>query len=208
MEIRGYNKFKQTFNALFKKYHPDNSISGNAEKFIKYKTKYDRLLSSNAVKNIHNIVELDITTTQAFNGCELHYDKYTIKVPKHFYNDNKYFQLNDEIKLYINIIPEKDETINFINGDLMVTKNVHYNIFDIILGKNITLNVFGEKYELKIKPYELLKRKSFKIPKAGYPQKNKKLRNDLTIKFLFDSLILSEKDIFIIKEIKNNYGKC
>lgn len=211
MIIKGYNKFKQVFNDLFKKYHPDNTITGDAEKFIKYKNIYDDLLNSNTIEKIQNNIEIDITTTKAYNGCEIKYDNYTLKIPKNFYNDKKSIDIVDKnnniIKFFINIIPEKDERIYFSNGNLIVIKEVHINIFDIILGKNIVLDIFGEKYDLKLKPYEVLTKSSITIPNKGYPKRNNNKRNDLTVKFLFDMIPLSEKDIDVIKGLKKNYEK-
>lgn len=210
MIIKSYGKFKKIFNDLFKKYHPDNKETGDAEKFIKYKNTYDKLLNSDVLKNIQNNIELDITTTQAFNGCEIKYMNYTIKIPKYFYNDKKFISVTnkngDVIKFFINIVPEKDESIYYnSDSDLIVIKNVHVNIFDVILGNTKTLNIFGEEYNLKIKPYSIFHRSSIIIPNKGYKKRHSNIRNDLTIKFIFDNIELSKKDIKIIKGLSKKY---
>lgn len=217
MFFKSYKQFKDSFNKLFKKYHPDNTETGDAELFMKYKEAYDNAIKSGLVDKIINNEEIEITTTQAFNGCVVKCRDFDLKLPAKFYNKHKRIEVIDKKgilhKIYVKIIPEKDEKVSYdihdkIFSDLMVTKIVKVNIFDIILGCKKHLNVFGEDYVLELQPYEVLKIKNKEIPNMGYPMRfNIDKRNPLKIQFVVDHIKLSKKDIKIIEDLREKYGK-
>lgn len=217
MFFKSYKQFKDSFNKLFKKYHPDNTETGDAELFMKYKEAYDNAIKSGLVDKIINNEEIEITTTQAFNGCVVKCRDFDLKLPAKFYNKHKRIEVIDKKgilhKIYVKIIPEKDEKVSYhihdkIFADLVVTKIVKINIFDIILGCKKHLNVFGEDYVLELQPYEVLKIKNKEIPNMGYPMRfNIDKRNPLKIQFVVDHIKLSKKDIKIIEDLREKYGK-
>lgn len=214
MFFKSYNEFKNYFNKIFKKYHPDNKETGNAELFIKYKKTYDEAIKSGIIKKIINNEEIEITTTQAYNGCVVNCHAFNIKIPEKFYNKKQKIEIIDKNnilhKIYVKIIPEKDEIISYDKkfADLIITKIIHVNIFDIILGCEKSFLIFGKEISIKIKPYEILKNPIKKIEGLGYPQRyNIKKRNPLYLQFKLDNLKLKEEDIKYIKELRNRYEK-
>lgn len=214
MFFKNYNEFKNYFNNIFKKYHPDNKETGNAELFIKYKKTYDDAIKSGIVKKIIHNEEIEITTTQAYNGCVVNCHTFDIKIPQKFYNKKQKIEVIDKNnilhKIYVKIIPEKDEIITYDKkfADLIITKIISLNIFDIILGCEKSFLIFGEKIKIKIKPYEIFKNPIKKLDGLGYPQRyNITKRNPLYLQFKLDKIDFTNKDIKYIKELRDKYEK-
>lgn len=217
MFFKSYKQFKDSFNNLFKKYHPDNAETGDAEMFMKYKEAYDNAIKSGLVDKIINNEEIEITTTQAFNGCVVKCRDFDLKLPPKFYNKHKRIEVVDKKgvlhKIYVKIIPEEDEKVKYhINdiafADLIITKIVKVNIFDIILGCKKTFKVFGKDVTINLKPYEVLKVKNKELPNMGYPMRfNIDKRSPLYIQFKIDIVDLDKKDIKILNDLREKYGK-
>lgn len=214
MFFKSYKEFKNYFNKIFKKYHPDNKETGDAELFIKYKKTYDEAINSGIIKKIINNEEIEITTTQAYTGCTINHDKFTIKIPKYFYNKRQRIEILDKDnvlhKIYVKIIPEKDEILSYSNkfADLIITKVIYLNIFDVILGCEKKINIFGKEFNVKIKPYEIFKTQIKKLEGMGYPQRyNTEKKNPLFLQFKLDIIKLKDEDLKYIKELQKNYEK-
>lgn len=213
MFFKSYKQFKDSFNSLFKKYHPDNQETGDAEMFMKYKQVYDDTINSGLLDKIINNEVIDITTTQAFEGCIIHCQNFDLKIPPKFYNKKKRLEVMDKngvvYKIYVNIVPEDDETIYYDKrfADLIVTKIVHVNALDIILGCRKTLKVFGKDVTINLKPYEVLKSKK-EIPNMGYPQRyNIDKRNPLRVQFMIDNIELTNEDIQVLQQMREKYER-
>lgn len=213
MFFKSYKDFKNSFNQLFKKYHPDNKETGNAELFMKYKSLYDNTIQSGLINKIINNKVIDITTTQAYQGCVVNCDGIDIKISKKFYNKKNRIEIEDKngvlYKIYVNIIPENDEIIKYDNkySDLIITKIVEINLFDVILGFEKEIVSLGEKYKIKIKPNELFNSSFYKkIENAGYPQRyNISKRNPLYIKFKVKNVNLGKDDKKIFEVMREKY---
>lgn len=206
MVFKDFKTFKQTFNKLFKKYHPDNLETGDAEKFINYKNMYDKIIE---MKN--NQIKINITTTQAFKGTTINTEKFTIIIPPKYYQEKPFIDIigkdGKKYKIYIHIIADQDECINYEGShrDLMITKNIPINIFEIILGCEKIITVLGETIKIKIQPFEILKNPIKILHNKGYIKRNKIDRNDLTIKFKYVNIELINDDIKILKEMSKKY---
>lgn len=206
MVFKDFKTFKQTFNKLFKKYHPDNLETGDAEKFMNYKKMYDKIIE---IKN--NQVRINITTTQAFLGTTINTEKFTIIIPPNYYQKKPFIDIlgkdGKKYKIYIHIIADQDEYIKYDekHKDLIIIKYVPINIFEIILGCEKTITVLGEMINLKISPFDVLKNPTKVLHNKGYIKRNKKERNDLTIMFKYVNTELSNNDIKIIKDMSRRY---
>ena len=217
MFFKSYKQFKDSFNQLFKKYHPDNKETGDAEMFMKYKKAYDDAINSGLVDKIINNEEVNITTTQAFNGCVVSCKDFELKIPPKFYNKKKRLEITDKNgvihKIYVNIVPEPDEKVRYhvhdkMFADLIVTKLVKVNILDIILGCKKTIKVFGKDLELNIEPYEVLRVKNKEIPDKGYPKRfNIDKRSPLIIQFVLDKLPFDRNDLKTLEQMREKYDQ-
>lgn len=213
MFIKSYAQFKNTFNKLFKKYHPDNKETGDAELFIKYKKTYDEIINSGLIKKIINNEEIEITTTQAFNGCVVKSDKLNIQIPPKSYNKKIEVMDKDKnnilYKIYVKIIPEKDEKICYNEfSDLIITKIIEIDIFDIIFGLEKKINILGDEKTIKVKPYELLFSKRKTIENIGYPRySDSNKRSPLILQFKVNTYQFDKKDIEILNNLREKYGK-
>ena len=210
--IKSYQAFRAAFNELFKKYHPDNKETGHAEKFMKYHQAYEEL-KANGIADKLAEETISITTTQAYTGCLVKCKNFTLSIPPKFYYSKDTRIIKDKKgdfhKIYIKIIPEDDEIISFNNkfSDLMITKQVKVNIFDVVKKKKKELEILGEKIILEVKPNELLMRKSFTINDKGFPQRhNLSKRNPLTIQFKFVKIDLNDRDLSVINKMREHYG--
>lgn len=210
--IKTYQAFKETFNELFKKYHPDNKETGDAEMFIKYHQAYEEMINNDIVKKLPE-ESISITITQAYQGCIVKCKNFSLVIPEKFYpsKDSRFVKDKNGTfhKIYIKIIPDKDELLTLGDkfNDINIIKYIGVSVFDIILGFEKEITVLGETIKLKVKPYEVLRKSSIILKGKGYPQRfNPKERNPLTIKFKFDKIDLNENDLSIIKEMRDKYG--
>jgi DnaJ-class molecular chaperone len=209
MIYKNFDEFKLAYKELFKKYHPDNKETGDAEKFIKYKKIYDKVLK----KREKNLIYTDISIEQAYFGTSIKKDSKTIIIPAGYYPKG-FIEVSDKdgnkFKVKINIIPNDDEVFEYSKklSELMITKYVHLDIFDIILGCKKSIKIFGETFQIILKPFETLS-KPYKVIKGkGYPKRLKRNeRNDLTIKFRYDTYELSVDDKKQLEEMSKHYGK-
>ena len=217
MFFKSYKQFKDSFNSLFKKYHPDNQETGDAELFMKYKQVYDDTINSGLIDKIINNEEVNITTTQAFHGCIVSCKDFELKIPPKFYNKKKRLEITDKNgiihNIYVNIVPESDEKVKHhihdkMFADLIVTKLVKVNIFDIMFGCKKKVKAFGEELEIKLEPYEALRIKNKEIPNKGYPKRfNIDKRNPLIIQFILEKLELESEDKKILQKMREKYGR-
>jgi len=207
--IKNLFQLKQLFRKLSKQYHPDNQETGDAEKFVELKNEYDIIRAELEDKDGIKIVK--ITTTQAYKGCSILYKNYKIDIHPHYngVGEHKIILLNKNGKkerFIVKIIPEKDEKIEYINNELIITKIIDINIIDVIIGSVKRISFLGNNYDVIIKPYELLKQTIKKIANKGYPSFNNKGKNNpLILKFNITYPILTKKDIKKLKEIGRNY---
>jgi DnaJ-class molecular chaperone len=209
MIYKNIDEFKRSYKELFKKYHPDNKETGDSEKFIKYKKIYDKVLKDRE----KNLIYADISIDQAYFGTSIKKDSKTIIIPAGYYPKG-FIEVSDKngqkIKVKINIIPNDDEVFEYSKklSELMIIKYVHLDIFDIILGCKKSIKIFGETFQIILKPFETLGIDHKTIKGKGYPKRFKRCeRNDLTIRFKYDTLSLSEDDKEQLKEMSKHYGK-
>lgn len=201
--IKNFFELKKIFKKLSKKYHPDNIETGNASDFIEMKKEYDELKKT--FKNSY--MNLYITPTQAYKGCTICLNDDKIIIPPLFNDFSKPIILNN-VKIYIKIKPDKDESITWDNNNLIIKKNIDINVFDAILGFQKEILFLGDKYIINIKPYTLLKHKILKLLDKGYPSfEDKNKRNPLYLIFNITYNDISEKDKIKIKKIVSKYGK-
>lgn len=206
MVFKDFRTFKQTFSKLFKKYHPDNLETGDAEKFMAYKKMYDDTIK---IKNTQ--IKVDITTTQAYFGTIINTKKFTIIISPKYYPNNKPTVIigkdGQKYQVFVNIIAENDECIKYEGKDkeLMITKIIPVNLFEILLGCKKTITVLGETLELKLTPNDVLSNHTKVLPYKGYIKRDKSGRNPLTLKFKYVNTILDDEDLTTLKEMSEKY---
>lgn len=211
-KIKSMANLNSLFRKLCKKYHPDNSKTGDKEIFIALKNEYDDV--KKIIKKQPTKIRINISLTNAFNGCEVNYgESAMIKIPNHFYPSEKTLVEDLKGNLYqvsIRIIPNDDEEITFMrNGDIVVTKVVDNSIFDLLLKSEITYTIFGQEEKLQLTD-DIIRNfdKFIIIPNKGYPLKsNRKKRGNLRLRLKIKNIELSKEDIDIILRMKEKYQK-
>lgn len=211
-KIKSMANLNSLFRKLCKKYHPDNSKTGDKEIFIALKNEYDDV--KKIIKNQPTKIKINISLTNAFNGCEVNYGKSAmIKIPNHFYPSEKTLVEDLKGNLYqvsVRIVPNDDEEITFMrNGDIIVTKVVDNSIFDLLLKSEITYTIFGQEEKLQLTD-DIIRNfdKFIIIPNKGYPLKlNRKKRGNLRLRLKIKNIELSKEDIDIILRMKEKYQK-
>ena len=213
MKIDSRRKFKDTFNKLFKKYHPDNQETGDAELFIKYKTAYDEALKMGVLHKLPEEV-ITITTEQAFSGTTIDYKNVQIVIPPKFHRSGKTITFEDmsgeRHYIKIDIVPVKDETIHYDeSGEMEIERFVHITTLDAILGFKKTLDIFENKIILNYKPYELLKGNRIRwfVGCGFWKLREPKERNALKITFIIEQTEFDEEDIQTLEIMREIYAK-
>lgn len=197
MIFKNYNEFKSYFRKMFKKYHPDNKLTGDTQQFIKYKELYDKVQKKNTKH---------ISIEEAYNGSIIEYDNIKIQLPKYFYN--RKIKLSEESYIDLIITPQKDEKISYDkNGNLLITKIIHFNLFHIIFGMNYNIHYLGKEIRLKVKPYEIFKLLPYiKLKNMGYPlKKNTNKRSFLSLQFKFDVIKFDYVENNLLKKMRERY---
>ena len=213
MRIDTYKAFKDTFNKLFKKYHPDNKETGDAELFIKYKNAYDEALKA-GVADLLPEDTITITTKQAFTGTTINYNGVKIIIPPKFYKRHRNIMFNDKDGknhcVKIDVSPScSNEILKYSGryGELEITRIINVTFLDAILGGKKELDIFGEKVYIEYKPYELFNHPIKVFPNKGFWNKMNPLkRNDLTIKFMIKRIDLTKNDRKILEDMRERYG--
>lgn len=207
--IKNIFQLKKIFRKLSKKYHPDNKETGDINKFIELKNEFDILktkLTSKPQKLIFNI-----TTEQAYNGCDIQVDNYTFRIPPKIYNRNNILVSDNKniFSITVNIKPMIDEEITYSRyGDLIVTKYIPIKLLDLFFENTINIKLFNEKHKIKLQPKEILKHISspLTIKGIGYPLKsNKNKKGIIKLKFQLQINEINKKDKKILKEIRKKY---
>lgn len=213
MKIDSRRKFKDTFNKLFKKYHPDNQETGDAELFIKYKTAYDEALKMGVLHKLPEEV-IGITTEQAFSGTTIDYKNVQIVIPPKFHRSGKTITFEDmsgeRHYIKIDIVPIKDEAIHYDEfREMEIERFIHITTLDVILGFTKTLDIFKNRIILNYKPYEILKGNAIKwFPGCGFWKiREPNERNPLKIKFIIEKTDFEEEDRKILEGLREKYAK-
>lgn len=213
MIIDNYKSFKDTFNRLFKKYHPDNKETGNAELFIKYKNAYDEALKAGVIDSLPED-NINISEIDAFFGKTInYYDIAKIIIPPKFYNKNKNIMFTDKKGkkhcVRINIVPSNLDTKIYydLDGNMDIVKYINVTFLDAILGCNFSIDIFGENVIINYKPYELFDCPKKVIKNKGFWKKNNlEERVDVTIRFIMKKTILSKEDIQLLEKMREKYA--
>lgn len=207
--IKNLFQLKQIFRRLSKQYHPDNQETGDAEKFVELKNEYEIIKATLEEKDGEKIIH--ITTTQAYKGCQILYKTYKIDIhPKYNGKGEHKIILMDKNrkkeKVIVKIVPEKDEILEYIDNEILITKKIDINIIDAIIGCTKNISFLGKQYDVVVKPYEILKHNIKRIANKGYPSFSKKDKcNPLILKFNITYPSFTNKDIKKLKEIGRNY---
>ena len=213
MKIDSRRKFKDTFNKLFKKYHPDNQETGDAKEFIRYRDAYLKAIEMGALKDLPQDI-LTITTTQAFTGTTLDYNNVGIIIPSGFYKSSQTIVINDSNgkpqTIRIEIVPsEPSESFTYKgpNMDMLITKTIHVNPLEAMVGGEKIIDVLGEKVTVEYQPNALFKRPVYELKGKGFWKRVEKARGDVIVKFFIDMIDLTKEDRKVLEGISKKYGK-
>jgi len=213
MIIDNYKSFKEVFNGLFKKYHPDNQETGNAELFIKYKNAYDEALKQ-GVADILPEATIGVTLDQAFFGATIDYNGVKIVIPPKFYRKHRNITFKDNdgnnhcVKIDV-VSNNNDEILNYTGrySELEVEKIIPVTFLDAVLGTEKTIDIFGEKIILKYKPYELFSHPIKWISNKGFWSKMNPLkRNTLIVRCIMKHINVDKEDKKILESMRKKYG--
>ena len=212
MKIDTRRKFKDTFNKLFKKYHPDNKETGDAELFIQYKAAYDEALKKGVLHQLPEDI-INITTEQAFFGTTVDYKGVKIIIPPKYYKTKNCISFNDKNGnnhvVRIGIEPVKGEILNYGEyGELEVIERIiEITLFDAILGFKKTLEIFGNDIIIEYKPYEVLKHPVKWFSKCGYWKMwDSTERHGLQTRCVIKNVDLDESDRKILEIMREKYA--
>lgn len=213
MKIDSRRKFKDTFNRLFKKYHPDNKESGDAELFIQYKTAYDEAIKRGILNQLPEDI-INITTEQAFFGTTLDYKGVKIIIPSKFFKRKRCISFNDKDGqnhlIKIDIKPMENERINFDEyGDLdFIERKIDITLFDAILGFKKCLEIFGKEIIIEYEPYEVLKYPTKWFSQCGFWKLiNPNERHGLQIRCVITKIDLDKEDKHLLEKMREKYAE-
>ena len=210
MKVNSVAAFKEVFNRLFKKYHPDNSETGDIELFRKYHEAYEEALRKGLLDFLPDEV-LDITLNQAFSGTVIEYDGQKLVIPKRFYASGRnilFVYKGREHKVRIRVVPnDSSEHIMYnASGDIELTKTLTMTVFDAILGTEKVLDIFGESVILRYKPMELFQKSARVLSGKGFWRKGSENRGDLVIRTVIKNVNLTSEDKRLLEEMARKYG--